>query len=587
MRTETKLEVELPDGTILDAPDDADASTVAKNYMRNQKINALRKSDPGEYDPTSKEWQAKYGATSNMTGMDKFMAGAGKAVVDTGRGIKQLALDVASPFRSGNQADEYAAQISESKKLDAPLMNTGAGIGGNLAGTLATMVLPAGVVGKAAQAANIGRVGTGIAAGARGFVNPATLTGGALSGAAQGAIQPVGTDDSRLLNIGLGGATGGVAQAASGLVGRIAQPIVKMLKPDQQKAVDTLLKNDIPLDAAQQSGSTRALQAKRMLTDNPITAGGQKDQFEKTATAFDEAALRTIGETSDTANEATMARAAKRIGGVMEAVAQRTPVKADNQLLNELSNISSSASKELEKPQAAIIHGQIDEIIDKAATNGAIDGKAYQNIRETLGRISGTGSPGVKHWAGQLRNELDSALQRSATGADADALKQARIQWRNLEGISKVVGSEAGEHISPSKLANSLNTSAYGGKAAMVRGRGATDLMRLAKAGKAIIPDKFPQSGTAPRAALQLLIPGAIGAGYGYAKEGDASGALAYGAGGLAAPFALQKLINNPSTSNYLANGFKGPARNLLLSDPTKTLLQQIPRAGLLEFLSQ
>src|SRR5690606_7433509 len=97
----------------------------------------LRQSNPGEYDPSSAEWQEKYGATSGMSPVAKFLAGAGKSVADMGRGLQQL-----TGFRTRAEQDE-------SNRLDAPLMDSGAGVAGNVAGTLASIFVPGGAIGKA------------------------------------------------------------------------------------------------------------------------------------------------------------------------------------------------------------------------------------------------------------------------------------------------------------------------------------------------------------------------------------------------------------------------------------------------------
>lgn len=110
--------------------------------------------------------------TIGMSGLDKFRAGVGKGMADTVRGIGQLVGAV-------SQED-----IDESRRLDAPLNDTGAGLAGNVVGNIA-LALPTVAIPGAA-----------------------TLRGAALIGAAQGAAQPVSGDESRLANAALGGAAG-------------------------------------------------------------------------------------------------------------------------------------------------------------------------------------------------------------------------------------------------------------------------------------------------------------------------------------------------------------------------------------------
>lgn len=142
-------------------------------------------------------------------GLSRFMAGAGKTMADLGRGAGQLVhdgLDAISPAEkniqstvSGKPNKSFAdriglpnrTDIDEIQKRDAALVNTGAGTAGQIAGGVA-MSLPALLAGPAAG----------------------TIGAQAGIGALQGALQPVGTDDSRARNIALGGALGGAVPLA-------------------------------------------------------------------------------------------------------------------------------------------------------------------------------------------------------------------------------------------------------------------------------------------------------------------------------------------------------------------------------------
>lgn len=70
-----------------------------------------------------------YDPTEGMSGTDKFLAGAGKAMVDVGRGVRQYL-----PNSMGGLSND---DIAEARRLDAPLMKTGAGTAGNIVGNVA------------------------------------------------------------------------------------------------------------------------------------------------------------------------------------------------------------------------------------------------------------------------------------------------------------------------------------------------------------------------------------------------------------------------------------------------------------------
>ena len=107
------------------------------------------------------------------SGIENFFAGMGKAFTDLGRGAEQI-------VGRGPSAEE----VKETRRRDAPLMATGAGLAGNITGN----VLPA-VATSAIPGAN-------------------TYTGAALVGSTLGAFQPTETQGERLKNVALGGAFG-------------------------------------------------------------------------------------------------------------------------------------------------------------------------------------------------------------------------------------------------------------------------------------------------------------------------------------------------------------------------------------------
>lgn len=575
-----------------DAAGDNEGAAKLAAYIQGMPSDApskptLKQSNPAEYDSNSPEFQAKYGPTG--TTAQNFSAGAGKSVADLGRGVKQIYANVAdrvlpqektlSGLITGKQPSRSSAiqqEIDDSRQLDAPLMRTGAGVAGDVAGTLATTLIPGGGIAKGAEALNLGRT----ALAARALVNPTTYRAAAAAGAAQGALQPVATGESRLQNAALGAATGTVGQAAANTIGRIAQPLKRALKPEDAKAVDTLTDAGVPLDAAQRSGSKGAQVVKRAIADNPLTSPGQAAFVDKQQRAFTRAVLKTIGADSDAATQDVMGAAQAKIGQVFDDVASRNPVKYDGQLHQDIVDLSQQAQKELTPDGYAVLKSQIQDIYTKAFEHGGqIDGKAYQNLRSSLGRVSQ--QPGaLGHWATELRSTIDDALQRSASSQDLTDLKNARLQYRRMKQIEGAVDTEGGGRISAAKLANALSVKSNRNQA--VYGRGDQELVRLAQAGKKILPDKFPNSGTAARAATQLLAPAAVGLGIG-TYTGDTHKGLGAAAGTAGLLLGARGAMNNQLVARYLSEGINpGAIRNVLAAPQTAGILgRQVPIATL------
>lgn len=180
MRTERQLEIELPDGTILEAPDGSDTRKVVTGYKARindptgpefkARVAARIAADPSEFDYKSPEFQAKYGPTAqgtrkvNIRGLgvveqpveDTYREGIGQALVQAGRGTTSLGIDIAntvlpdrekglSDIVTGNkdlgriQKPKFATDeaIHTAEEIDKPLLDTTGGMLGSLTGNLA------------------------------------------------------------------------------------------------------------------------------------------------------------------------------------------------------------------------------------------------------------------------------------------------------------------------------------------------------------------------------------------------------------------------------------------------------------------
>lgn len=179
-----------------DAKGDSAAVRTLGNYLKTLDAPAQK---PAEQVATEQRQRN----VDEMSGLERFHAGAGKAFYDAGNGIKQL-LDKPAVALESLMGDKIAASaakffgtptakasadatqkdIDERKVLAAPLMKTKGGFAGNVAGNVA-IALPAAFV-----------------------PGGATLAGSAATGAGLGFVQPVATDESRLTNTAIGAAAG-------------------------------------------------------------------------------------------------------------------------------------------------------------------------------------------------------------------------------------------------------------------------------------------------------------------------------------------------------------------------------------------
>ena len=161
-----KFTITSPDGQkfTVNAPDGATQEQVM------QFARAQFNQGPKETDASKASWDRMTDPTSGMSGSDKFFAGAGKAITDIARGAGQFVGLV-------NRGD-----VAESRKLDAPLMNSGAGTAGNVAGNVAALASTARIPG-------VNTIAGGAAVGSlMGLLQPSTSTGETVGNLALGAL---------------------------------------------------------------------------------------------------------------------------------------------------------------------------------------------------------------------------------------------------------------------------------------------------------------------------------------------------------------------------------------------------------------
>jgi hypothetical protein len=153
-----------------------------------------------------------------MSGGEKFLAGFGKAFSDTGRGIKQVGAGIGNAVGlvGDSTVSALKQQEAESRARDAALMDTGAGLAGNVSGYVGqALTLPVGGLAAGASKAGLATAG--------GLLARAPAAEAALYGLAQGALMPTVEGESRAGNAALGGLMGYGGTKAMQLAGKALQ----------------------------------------------------------------------------------------------------------------------------------------------------------------------------------------------------------------------------------------------------------------------------------------------------------------------------------------------------------------------------
>lgn len=502
-----KLRVTAPEGATQE-----DAIAYAQSQFSAQPAPDLKVQNPAEYDPSSKEYQSKYGATSGMNVGQKMAAGAGKFLYDTARGVGQM-----MGLRSQEQIDQAA-------QLDAPLMQTASGKAGNILGGAAfsapAMLIP----------------------GAQGLVG-ATLTGAAL-----GMTQPVQTGGSRTANTLFGGAGGAAGYGASKLIGNIAGrvggktasnsaasasaqatpgvassgasvtgsvnltarggPSMGQVGPDpsaglnesMRRAMDAGKGLGLRTTPGQATGSRALQQMEARLESQPLTSGPFNTLKAGNQSTINRVFAKALGETSDVLDDATVGKFLARADKVYKDVADDAARQVDpGDFLTRLSNVEAEYDGLI--PGGITQHPLVQQLFS-FAEKGQITGKQAHHLRSQLGKAaqqqmsSTSGNRELGKALFDAQDIADDWLAQGLSGKRLESLNAVRQQYRNFRLMTKSGAiNPATGNVSGAKFANTLQRADERGYLAGGNQSDLYNASRFAQAFRPLVGD----SGTATR----------------------------------------------------------------------------------------
>jgi hypothetical protein len=440
-------------------------------------------------------------ALSGVGGVEKFRAGMGKAMSDIGRGTGQLL----------GMVDQES--VTDAKKRDAALMNTGAGMAGNIAGNVAvaapTMFVPG---------AN-------------------TVMGAAAIGGGMGFVQPVAEGESRGANTALGAIGGAGGQVAGTALGRAIRPVNAQLTPRMQQLAQAAQQRGIPLDVADMTGSRPLKTIRDVMSQLPLTADRQMLAQGAKQSAYNRAIGQTFGSNADEITPPVLQAARDRIGQEFTNLSQRNTLNAGG-LDVTLGAIQQNANRNMTPDVARIVSNNIDDILSRVQPGDTIPGPAYRALDSQLGRIARTSSNGdIRYGIGQVREALRDAMDNSISAADRQSWQQARRQYANLMTVAPLAArSETGDVSGRTLLAQALRQR----KSAAFDGGG--ELGELGRIGRAFVAEQTPNSGTAQRSFYQRAL-----------TENPLTAAWQQGVGGISYP--MQSLMMSPAGQRYFSQG--------------------------------
>lgn len=541
------VRAELADGTVLEFPAGTDDSVVAATVKRMVSGGDAPKKETPD--------RGFLGSINNIVGgvSDAITQGATFGFADeAGAGVRALAR-AGTNLVQGKDADlggNYdraltdirgrETQFAEEHPVAATAGNVVGGVATGLPGSRAVAAAASSLPRTIAKAA-----GTGAAYGAAGgFGAGEGGLGSRLESASQGAIT--------------GGLLGGAVPLAGAALGRVISPGRTQLTPEQQRLVQVAATEGIPLTPAQATGSRPLQTAESVFATMPLTAGPQQAVSQAQRSAFNQAALRHIGEPGDSLAPDVLERASKRIGGEFKTLAAQTTVQLDAPLVQTVDDVFARYADRLEVQRRPIFEKFVNDIREAVTTSGAMKGTVYQTARSDLSRMAksyGGTDPTLAEALRGLRDALDDAADRSMPTHLKGRWDKARLEYGNLRTLEKAmsnttVGAAAG-NLQPTQLAQAVSQQYPRGGYA----RGAGPMNDLSKVGTSFVRDNIPNSGTQERSMMaNLLSLGSSGGGLYTAGAGDPLTGLALAAGGQVAPRIAQMLYNSRPGQAYFRN---------------------------------
>lgn len=333
------------------------------------------------------------------------------------------------------------------------------------------------------------------------------MVAGAATGAVSGALQPVTPDSNnfwgeKATQAGIGAAGGAVAPAIMGGVARTVSPHVN---PD----VSALMNAEVRPTLGQILGGS-ANRIEEAAQSVPLVGDAIKSARSRAVGDLNRAAinraLEPIGESLDKATplgREAIAEMHEKIGANYDKLVPTLHVQSDPQFVGDLSKLISGAKMMPGETGQQFGKTLQDLVINKFSKTGHMTGETFKEMESELGRLGSdythSSIASERQLGGafkQLQLNLRELLTRSNPdkAAELTAANSAFANALRVEGAAAKTGTEQGV-FTPAQLLQStrqLDPSLRKGAFA----RGDALMQDLADAGKSVLGNKVPDSGT-------------------------------------------------------------------------------------------
>lgn len=397
----------------------------------------------------------------------------------------------------------------------------------------------------------------------------------------------------------LAGAAGsGLGEGAAKVVSYLAKPFSKPVGNAIDDVTDALREKarniKMPLSAANETGNKTLQAADRVLSTLPSSSEYQAAKKAEQRLAWQEALFKQGGEDANMATPEVMGAMKKRIGDVYKDVTSRNSLIVDQDLKDTLQGIRLKyLDGKMPSEQSSIVRSYLNDF-DLPPVGATIPGETYQATRsrlDTRAKNYKNTDTEAANALKEIRSAVDSAMERTLTQPvpgqlpgkgveDLAAWKKANNDWAVMKAIEKGMAKDESSTINPTLFLNGLRQRDPN---RVIYGAGNQELNDLAKVGKAFIPDKAPDSGTAINQQIikALTGSGVIGlAGADYAGNHDPVRSATLGgaslAGAVLGPKAAAKAMWKPG--GYLSAGAADLSKELAPGLTKELLIRELLR---------
>lgn len=345
-----------------------------------------------------------------------------------------------------------------------------------------------------------------------------TIGAGALSGAANGALQPVGASDQSFGAEKFGQILPGAA------IGAIAGPLVagagNLIRGATGAAQQRLAQAGVNMTPGQILGGAWQ-RTEDKLTSVPVLGDLIKNAQQRSVQSFNRATynqvLQPLGQTYNgpVGNEGVQA-VQNTISNAYDSALSRMTFRAtDPQFQTEVQNLAGMAQNLPPAQQQTFANVLQTQIFGKLGPQGQMDGPTLKGVQSELSRIargySGDASFDNRQLGaaiGEIRNAVDNSLPRYNAPDAVQDLANANAAYANFVRLRGAAASQGAMNNGGVFTGAQLNSAVRGADKSVGKGASATGnalMQDFSGAGQQVLGSKYPDSGTAGRSMLGLM----------------------------------------------------------------------------------